>query len=100
MAKKPRAVNLERARVEVPESVLTREIDGEMVLLDLASETYYGLDDVGTRIWATLAEHGSLSAARQALIEEFDVAPAMLDRDFARLLADLEGHGLLAIRRG
>ena len=39
-------------------------------------------------------------AARQALIEEFDVAPAMLDRDLARLLADLEGHGLLAIRRG
>jgi hypothetical protein len=100
MARKPRAVNLDRARIEVRDSVLTREIDGEMVLLDLASEIYYGLDDVGTRIWATLVEHGSVSAARQALIDEFDVAPAILDRDLARLLGALESHGLVAIRRG
>jgi hypothetical protein len=91
-------VELDRARIEVRDTVLTREIDGEMVLLDLASEIYYGLDDVGTRIWATLVEHGSVSAARQALIEEFDVAPAMLDRDLARLLGELESHGLVAIR--
>ena len=89
----------ERARIEVPDTVLTREIDGEMVLLDLASETYYGLDDVGTRIWAALVAHKTLPKAQQALIEEFDVAPAVLERDLNRLLGDLEGHGLLAIRR-
>jgi len=100
MARQARAAKSERARVEVPDSVLTREIDGEMVLLDLASETYYGLDNVGTRIWATLVEHKTLPKARQALIAEFDVDAAVLDRDLDRLLADLEGHGLLAIRRG
>jgi hypothetical protein len=100
MAKKPRAVNLDRARIEVPESVLTREIDGEMVLLDLASESYFGLDDVGTRIWPALVEHGTLPGARDALIAEFDVEPAVLKRDLARLVGELESHGLVAIRRG
>jgi hypothetical protein len=100
MTKRLRAGNFDRARIKVPDTVLTREIDGEMVLLDLASETYYGLDDVGTRIWTALVEHGSLPKARQALIDEFDVAPAMLDRDLARLLDELEGHGLVAIRHG
>jgi hypothetical protein len=100
MTTKARARSLDRARIEIPESVLTREIDGEMVLLDLASETYYGLDDVGTRFWASLAEHGSLPRARQTLLEEFDVDAALLDRDLNRLLADLESRGLLAIRRG
>jgi len=90
---------LDRARFEVPETVLTREIDGEMVLLDLASETYYGLDDVGTRIWAALVQHKTLPKAQQALIEEFDVAPAVLERDLLRLLGELQDHGLVAIRR-
>jgi hypothetical protein len=97
-AKKGRAVNLDRARVEIPESVLTREIDGELVLLDLRSETYFGLDDVGTRFWAALAQHATLPEARRALLEEFDVEPARLERDLARLLGELEAHGLVALR--
>lgn len=100
MTKKSRAGKFERAWFKVPDTVLTREIDGEMVLLDLASETYYGLDDVGTRIWATLIEHGTLPKARQALIDEFDVAPAVLERDLARLLGELEDRGLVAVRYG
>ncbi len=32
--------------------VLQQEVGGEAVLLDLASESYFGLDPVGTRIWA------------------------------------------------
>lgn len=100
MARRSRAVDLERARIEVPRSVLTREIDGEMVLLDLASESYYGLDDVGTRIWAALVEHASLRGAREALIEEFEVDPEVLERDLVRLVGELKQHGLLAIRPG
>jgi len=93
-------VDPERARIEVPDSVLTREIDGEMVLLDLASETYYGLDDVGTRFWAALVEHKTLPKARLALSQEFDVDAAVLGRDLARLLGELEDHGLVAVRAG
>ncbi len=100
MAIEPRAVDLEGARIEIPDSVLAREIDGEMVLLDLASESYFGLDDVGTRIWAALVEHGTLPKAREALIAEFDVDPAVLDRDLERLVGELKQHGLVAIRRG
>lgn len=93
-------MDLEGARIEIPDSVLAREIDGEMVLLDLASESYFGLDDVGTRIWAALVEHGTLPKAREALIAEFDVDPAVLDRDLERLVGELKQHGLVAIRRG
>jgi len=97
-AKKRRAVKFDRARVEIPECVLTREIDGELVLLDLRSETYFGLDDVGTRFWAALAENPTLPEARRALLEAFDVDPARLERDLAHLLGELEAHGLVALR--
>jgi hypothetical protein len=97
-AKKRRIVDLDRTRVEIPESVLTREIDGELVLLDLRSEAYFGLDDVGTRFWAALAENPTLPEARRALLEAFEVEPARLERDLARLLGELEAHGLVALR--
>jgi hypothetical protein len=42
------------ARVTVPEGVLVRELEGESVMLNLNSEFYFGLDEVGTRMWAVL----------------------------------------------
>lgn len=98
MANKRRTKDLERVRAEIPDTVLTREIDGELVLLDLRSETYFGLDDVGTRFWTALTGHASLSEARRALLEEFEVEPARLERDFARLVGELETHGLVTLR--
>jgi hypothetical protein len=90
-------VDFDRTRVEIPESVLTREIDGELVLLDLRSETYFGLDDIGARFWAAFAGHGTLHEARRALLDQFDVDPARLERDLAKLLGELEAHGLVAL---
>jgi hypothetical protein len=37
--------------VSVPDDVLMRELDGESIILDLATKNYYGLDDVGARMW-------------------------------------------------
>jgi hypothetical protein len=38
------------ARAAVPTEVMLQEVGGEGVLLDLKSESYFGLDEVGTRI--------------------------------------------------
>ena len=42
------------------ESVVSRELEGEAVILDLKSGTSMGLNQVGTGIWALMQEHGSL----------------------------------------
>ena len=77
-------MNLTGKRVTVRPDVLVRELRGESVLLDLASESYFGLDEVGTGMWRALTTTGSIEAAMQALLREYDVAPQ-------RLLEDLEG---------
>ncbi len=82
-------------RVEVPDSVVFREVGGEAVLLDLDSQRYYTLDPVGTRMWGLLAELGSLQAAEQRLLEEFEVAPEVLSRDLRELVDELCAEGLL-----
>jgi len=49
------------SRVQANEGVLYQELQGEAVLLNLATGGYFGLDPVGTRIWQLLLENGQLS---------------------------------------
>jgi hypothetical protein len=77
-----------------------RELGGEAVLLNLDSETYFGLDDVGTRVWHTLTGAPSIQAAYESLLAEYDVAPQVLRQDLEALLDQLLQHGLLELGDG
>ena len=85
------------ARVRVPEGVLFRELEGESVILSLDSETYYGLDAVGTRFWTVLAAAPSIQAAFETLCGEYEVAPEELRSDLEELLGELVGRKLIEI---
>ena len=84
-------------RVSVPKDVLIRELDGELVLLNLNNECYYGLDQVGTRIWKALCAAESIEAAHHALLDEYDVKSDTLESDMQKLLSELGEHGLIKI---
>lgn len=77
--------------------VLFQEVAGEAVLLDLASETYFGLDDVGTRIWQLLQDHGSLRTVYDTMLNEYDVEPARLEDDLLTHVAQLADAGLITL---
>lgn len=65
------------------------------VLLDSRSGRYYGLDEVGSRIWQ-LAEDGlPLSSIAERLAEEYDVARETLQHDVSRFITALKGSRLL-----
>ena len=82
-------------KIAVSTDVVAREVGEETMLLNLASGTYFGLDPVGGRFWQLLEEGKSASEARDALLQQYDVAPEQLDRDLEKLLADLAEHGLV-----
>jgi hypothetical protein len=81
----------------VPEHVLFRELEGESVLLNIDTETYFGLDDVGTRMWNLLAAGGSIQTAYDALLEEYDADPQTLKEDLADIINQLREKGLIQI---
>jgi hypothetical protein len=84
-------------QVEISPEALFQELEGETVLLNLQSERYYGLDDVGTRMWQLLAENGDVTAAFAQLLKEYDVDAARLEADLATLIGRLAEAGLLTI---
>jgi hypothetical protein len=79
---------------EIPATVLFREVDGQMVLLNLESEQYYGLNAVGADIVTRLTSQPYL-AAFSALARDYDVDPEVLQRDVDDLVRSLERAGLL-----
>jgi hypothetical protein len=85
-------------RVAVHPSVICRELSGEMVLLDLESGVYYGLDEVGTRAWQLLLEGKSVAEVCGVMSEEYDVAKNVLFEDVARLVADLRDRNIVSPR--
>ena len=80
----------------ISNDVLFQEVSGETVLLDLESEQYFGLDEVGTRIWALLNEGQSVDAIVETLLAEYEVGREQLAGDVRELLAALLDAGLIA----
>jgi hypothetical protein len=82
-------------RVVKSPDVLSQEVDGETVLLDLDGESYFGLDKTGTRIWQLLDEHETVSAVYEQLLSEFDVDEDTLRKDLHEHLEALKQAGLI-----
>ena len=82
-------------RTIIPKDVMVRDVAGETVLLNLNTGTYFGLDEVGTRMWNVLQNVGSIQEGYDTLISEYDVEPETLRKDLQKLIEDLVGHGLL-----
>jgi hypothetical protein len=83
--------------VTVPDDVLVRELDGESVLLNLATDSYFGLDTVGTDMWRALTTSGSIQEAYEALLADYDVEPDVLRRDLAEFVEKLVESELVGI---
>lgn len=75
--------------------VLCKDLGDEAVLLDLTTETYFGLNASGRRIWTLVTTLPTMRQALSILLDEFDVAPDDLERDMRALIEELVDRGLL-----
>ena len=80
----------------INEGIIARELDGETVILNLSSGTYFGLNAVGTRVWQLLESHTSLKEVLDTMGDEFEVEAAMLEADLLRLVAQFSREELVS----
>lgn len=90
-------INLNQTIALSPD-VISQEVSGETVLLDLESENYFGLDEVGTRIWQLIKETNELSVIFKTLLDEYDVTEERLQQDLTVLLTEIEDLGLITLK--
>jgi hypothetical protein len=89
-------MDLNQTIVQSPD-VISQEVSGETVLLDLESENYFGLDEVGTRVWQLIKESGDLRAIFETMLEEYEVNEERLEQDLEALLTEIVGLGLITM---
>ena len=83
--------------VRVPDHVLVRAVDEELVLLNLDNEQYYGLDEVGAAMWGAVTTEATIEGAVQLLVARFDTDTETLGRDLRELLEQLSARGLVEL---
>lgn len=90
-------IDLSRIVVTTADHVIFQELENEMVLLDLQTGGYYGLNEVGTRIWRELQEGRSPEDIVAALVRDYEIADEQVEQDMRSFLASLEGQGLISV---
>lgn len=75
-------------------------IDGETIIIDLASGTYYSLRGSGSEIWNALGSSEPLEAVVARLTETYDASPAEIVAAVEAFLGDLEAEGLVVSTNG
>jgi Coenzyme PQQ synthesis protein D (PqqD) len=81
--------------IHISPEVIFREVLGEAILLNLKTERYLGLDEMGTRIWKLLETSGSVQSTFTTLLEEFEVQPGRLESDLREFIDKLIENGLI-----
>lgn len=85
------------ASVSVSKMQISSEINGDAVILNLSSGAYYGLNEVGARIWELLQKNLSLQQIRMTLLDEYDVDAEQCDAELLGILQDLQAAGLIEV---
>jgi sulfur transfer complex TusBCD TusB component (DsrH family) len=83
------------SRIVVSDEQVFTTLGGEAVILGLRDGVYYGLDAVGARVWALIAEPRVIADLVTTIVGEFDVTPERCERDVLALLDDLAARGLV-----
>lgn len=85
-------------RVIASDNVVGCDIQGEMVLLDLNSGIYFGLNAVGADIWNFVREEKSVEEIQHYLMSQYAVSLERCEAEVISLLSRLSERGLIRLQ--
>ena len=77
---------------------LASDLAGEVIILDLKSGIYYGLNSVGARIWSLLQEPRTVCEIRDIILDEYEVDPDRCEQDLMAVLSELLSRALIEVK--
>jgi len=79
---------------------VSSDLAGETVVLSMESAMYYGLDQVGSRVWELVREPIRVSEILDAIMGEYDVDADQCEADVLGFVRELAAKGLIEVRDG
>ncbi len=90
----------ENAIISPTQDQISSELADEAVILNLDSGIYYGLNEVGARVWELIQQPQSFSGLCSILLEEYDVSAEACKEDLKKILLDLKAASLIEVSDG
>ena len=75
--------------------LMTADMNGSAVMMDIMTGKYYNLGEVGGRIWEILEEPMTVTALVGKLTDEYDISANQCRADIEPFLSTLLERGLL-----
>ena len=75
--------------------VFASQIDDEVVMMNIQSGKYYGMDSIGSRIWELINAKIPVQKAIDQLLEEYDVSEEQCQDDVLEFLDVLNENRLV-----
>lgn len=82
-------------KVIVSPQVLVSQVDDELIILDLTSNMYFGLNSVGAQIWYFLSQDKTIAETCEAMLAKYDASPESMERDVLDLTNELLSKNLV-----
>ena len=79
------------------EELVSSDLDGETVMMSVKNGKYYGMDAIGSRIWALIKQPRSVSELYDILLREFNVDRERCEKDVLIFLNKLAEDNLIRI---
>ncbi len=80
---------------KIPDTSVNQKVGDELVILNLESGHYFGLDEVGARMVELIGEHGEPEKVVACMMEEYDASQSQIKADLEDLLRELTKHNLI-----
>ena len=77
--------------------LLAADMDGEKVMLSITNNSYYGINDVGARIWDLLDTPSTQQEISRIIAAEYDVEETQCLSDVQNFLLELLEHDIIRI---
>ena len=81
--------------VDLNPEVLFQELDTQTILLNISNEQYFGLDEIGSRLWQLFSKNNNADDVLAQMLVEFDVDQVRLSNDLTLFIQELSEAGLI-----
>jgi coenzyme PQQ synthesis protein D (PqqD) len=79
------------------DAAVAEVIDGEAILINLATSVYYSMDGVGGMIWSLIEAERSIDDIVESVVARYEVSPEQAESDVGRVVAELVREELLVV---
>lgn len=86
-----------QTKIQRNPKMVASKIDNEIVMMSIENGEYYGLDEVGSRIWELIAKPIVVEELIIALLDEFEVERQDCEKETFEFLEELNSKNLLTM---